>query len=432
MMTEKLFQFIWRYKLFSTHHLWSTEGEPIQILQSGQLNPNAGPDFLEAKIKIGPTIWVGHVELHIHSSDWLKHQHQGNAAYNNLILHVVYNHDGDIQTQNQSHFPTLCLAQHINHQLLYQYERLMNNRDFIPCEKQIGSADPFSLSGQIESMMMERLERKSMDIDRLLQHTRHHWQEVFYIQLAKAFGLHINQHAFEELAKITPWSMLLKHRHSLLQLEALLFGQAGMLYDYFDHPYPLLLQKEYTHLRNLYHLEPMAASQWKFLRLRPANFPTLRIAQLAQLIHQSNHLFSHMISSESVQTYYSLLQVEPSDFWQDHFTFFETSAVKDKKSGKSFITAIIINAVLPTLFYYGKQQGKEELCIKALQFLQDLPFERNSQTESFKKLGFPYRNAADSQALLELKKQYCDQKRCLECKIGYSLLRRNTLPELNR
>jgi hypothetical protein len=423
-MSENLLQFIWQFRLYNASKpLLTNEGLEVIVIHPGTLNKHAGPDFLEAKIKIGNTLWVGNIEVHLKSSDWKKHQHEQNENYSNLIVHVVYEHDVEVETHNNSHFPTIELKYHLDKKWLYKYESMMNEQQFIPCEKYIEEVREITIHQQLDRMLTERLEAKTVYIQTLLSQYNHNWHEVFYIVLARSFGLQINQDAFEQLAKSIPLSLFAKHKNNIFQLEALLYGQAGFLFDYFDELYPIQLQKEYQYLQKLYHLKPIEKYRWKFLRLRPANFPTIRIAQFAQLLFQSTHLFSKITEAKSIKEIEQLFQIEVSDFWQSHYTFLETSLEKTKSIGHLFIQLIIINAVIPAIFEYGKLQGKEAYCIKAIEFLKQLKAEKNMIIDQWNLLGIHCENAADSQALLQLKKSYCDKKRCLECSIGFAVLK---------
>ena len=423
-MSENLLQFIWLHRLYdSSRKLLTIDGDEINILHPGLLNTNAGPDFLEAKIKIGNTLWVGHIELHKKSSDWNKHQHHLNTNYDKLILHVVYEYDTEIINNNDFSFPTLELQTYISKSLLIRYEKLMRNNKFIACEDSISTMQPLIIHQQLSRMLADRFEEKTLLIQQQLKSKKNNWQEIFYIQLARGFGIHINQDIFEQLALNTPLQLLTKHKNNRNQIEALLFGQAGFLDDYFDENFPLFLQKEYNYLKSLYQLNPLQKSHWKFLRLRPANFPTIRIAQFAALITSSHHLFSKLIEATSIQEIEKLFHISLSDYWQTHYSFEEKSVTKEKSLGKTFIQTLIINVVIPMLYNYGKQQGKNEFCDKAINFLEKLAPEKNSIIESWKLVGIVVNSAAETQALLQLKHKYCDTKRCLECCIGYRLLK---------
>ncbi len=424
-MREKLFQFIWQFRLYDqTKPLITIDNQEIFVLHPGKLNRDAGPDFFEAKIKINQTTWVGNIELHLKSSDWNKHLHQENNAYSNLILHVVYTYDEDIQTFSDSIFPTLELKDHVDLMLLHKYESLMNNKQFIPCASAFEQVPLFIIQQQLDRMLAERLEEKVQHIQTRLIQYNNNWQDVFYILLARGFGLHINQDAFEMLALQTPLSLFAKYKNNLLKIEALLFGQAGFLNDYFDEPYPILLQKEYAHVKELHKLTPIAKENWKFLRLRPANFPLIRIAEFAQVLYLSSHLFSKVLEAKTIKEIEKLFQFAVSDYWLSHYTFQEKSIERNLSLGNSFIHTIIINTIIPSLFIYGRLHGKEQHCHRALEMLRELKPEKNSILQGFQRLNFTPQHAADTQALLQLKKQYCDKKRCLDCSIGYRILKR--------
>jgi hypothetical protein len=301
----------------------------------------------------------------------------------------------------------------------------MQQNLFIPCSNSIQNVREITIQQQLDRMLTERLEDKTKLIQDLLIRYNNNWQEVFYIQLARGFGIHINQDAFEQVALQTPLNLFAKHKNNLLQIEALLFGQAGFLNDYFDEKYPELLRGEYLYLQKLHALHPIEKKQWKFLRLRPANFPTIRLAQFAQLLHESTHLFSKITEAKTIKDLEKLFQFTVSDYWLRHYTFLEKSDEKKKNLGKSFTHTLIINSIVPILFIYGKLQGKEEFCQKAIDFLKEIPAEKNAQMNQWKNLGLTISTSEDSQALLQLKKKYCDKKLCLECSIGYSILKKN-------
>ncbi len=423
-MTENLLQFIWQYRLYqSAKPLLTNDLDEIIVLHPGQLNTNAGPDFLEAKIKIGNTIWAGNVEIHLLSSDWRKHKHPQDANYDKLILHVVYKDDAPVNTLNNSVFPTLVLFPYIQPEMLVRYEKLMSSQAVISCMPLFKRVKPLTVEMQMQRMLAERLEEKITHLQHLLVRFRNNWQEVFYIQLARFFGSHINQEAFESLAILTPLPLLAKYRHNELQIEALLFGQAGMLDDYFDEAYPLQLQNEYRYLRKLHQLTPVKKHLWKFLRLRPANFPTIRIAQFAQLLIKSSQLFSKVTTSNNIKDLESLFALEVSAFWRTHYTFHESSSERSKHPGKNFISTLIINAIVPLLFIYGKMQGNRAYCDLATDYLHALPAEKNKMLNLWDACHVSTKSAADSQSLLQLYKNYCTNKRCLECAIGFELLK---------
>jgi hypothetical protein len=419
--TEDLLQFIWQYSFLEKRdELKSIEDEKIDILHPGQRNHDAGPDFLNAKIKIGKAIWAGNIELHLKSSDWLKHKHSSNKAYDNIILHVVYESDTALTLPCS----TLELKQHIRPTLLHRYEQLMQLKKEIACASEIGNIKNITKTQMLERVLIERLEKKTEHIQVHLTQTQNNWNEVFYRLIARSFGLKINQDAFETLASHTPLKLFAKHKKNLLQIEALLFGQAGFLERTSKDAYFVSLKKEYDYLRKLYSLKPNAVHLFKFLRLRPANFPTIRLAQFAQLLYTSEHLFSKITSIENLKDVYPHFESSVSEYWQEHYQFEEKSTrTSQKKMGKSTIDLIIINTIIPLLYIYGKMNGEKPLQERALRWLEQINAEENNITKNMMSMGFPLDNAKDSQALLELKKNYCDTKRCLHCSIGFSILR---------
>lgn len=420
MFTEDLLQFIWQYAfLEKREQLKSAEGEKIEIIHQGQRNYDAGPDFLNAKIKVGGTIWAGNIELHLKNSDWVKHKHSNNKAYDNIILHVVYENNAKLNLN----CPTLELKQHIRPSLLERYEQLMQLNKGIACEQHIAQVKSITKTHMLERTLVERLEEKTKAIETHLAQTNNNWNEVFYRLIARSFGLKINQDAFEHLAAHTPLKIFAKHKQNLLQIEALLFGQAGFLERDMQDAYFISLKKEYAYLRKLYSLKSSAAHQFKFLRLRPANFPTIRLAQLAQLLFQSEHLFSKLSAIEHLKDLYPHFELAVSYYWQQHYQFGEESARPAKKKiGKAFIDLIIINTIIPALYIYGKMNGVKKIQEKTLRWLEELKAEQNNITKKMLSYGFPVDTAKDSQAIIELKKNYCDAKRCLHCSIGFSIL----------
>ncbi|MBL7764499.1 MAG: DUF2851 family protein [Chitinophagaceae bacterium] len=423
-MNEKLFQFIWQMKLFDgSGPFLTTDGQQIHILNAGRLNHHAGPDFLEARIRAGHTTWAGNIELHIRSSDWKKHQHHKDPGYANIILHVVYEDDDPVFTATQTSFPTLVLHHQIKPELLSAYEKLMSQMTFIPCAESIRVVKELTIHQQMDRMLVERLEEKTIYIEALLTRYKNNWQEVFYVVLAKSFGAQINQVPFERLAMQTPLLLFSKHKQQALQIEALIFGQSGFLNDYFDEPYPQMLQREYQHLKNKYSLQALEKHLWKFLRLRPANFPTIRLAQFAALLQQSTHLFSALLESKKLSDMRELFTFEVSAFWQNHYTFQEVSPERIKSIGSVFVDTLLINAALPVMYIYGRLQGNESCCDRALEFLKQIRPEKNAIIDRWENLNIACHSAGDSQALLHLRKHYCELKRCLECSIGFEILK---------
>ena len=419
-MTEKLLQYIWQFQHFNRQQLTTSSGETLQIIYPGQLNLNQGPDFKEARIIIGDTTLVGSVELHLKTSDWEKHQHSKDPNYKNVILHVVYEHDGE----DSSELPLLELAPRIPLFLLEQYSKLMNNQQFIPCHQSIGSIRELSWLSWKERLVAERLMRKSEYILQLLHQSNGHWEKTLWWMIARNFGIKQNSDVFEEIARSIPITILSKHKESIHVLEGLLLGQAGLLEKDFVEEYPKLLQHEYRFYKQKYTLSKVHA-QPLFMRMRPVNFPTVRLAQLAMLFHSSTHLFSKIKDAASLKEVKQLLAVTANDYWHYHYLLDDPSAYLPKKLGAAMQDNIIINTIVPILFAYGHYHKQESFKQKALQWLEETANEINSITGGFKKLSLVNKSAYDSQSYIELKTQYCDAKRCLECSVGNELLRKS-------
>lgn len=417
-MTERLLQYIWQFQYFNAKALSTLEGEPIQIIHPGMYNTNQGPDFTDAKIKIGDTIWAGSVELHIRSGDWELHQHSSDKNYSNIILHVVWQHDIDVSVP----FPTLVLEDRISSILLSAYESLMNRENFIACENMIGRVNELIWAAWKERLLIERLQQKSTVIFGHLNQNKFHWEESFWWMLAKNFGYKVNSEAFEKIAQSIPITILAKHKNQIHQLEALLFGQAGLLEQDFREAYPQLLQKEYRFLKKKYRLQPISMPLY-FLRMRPANFPSVRLAQLAMLIHSSLHLFTKIKESPSLKEIKSLLAVTANDYWHYHYMPDELSVYKKKNLGAAMISTILINTIIPFVFAYGHYHKDDHYTNKALQWMEETAPENNAITKGFTSLQVANHSALDSQALIQLKNEYCNKKRCLSCSIGNQVLK---------
>ena len=420
-MQERILHTIWQYSLYNTADLKTTDGEPVTIVHTGRYNTNAGPDFLEAKIKVGETTLAGHVEIHVNSSDWLKHGHQNDDAYKNVILHVVYENDA---TDVPEHTPVLCIADYIKDGVLQQYEYLSYAKTNLPCAKHLADVKDIVKYSWLTRLLAERWEEKLSGWKEDLDASAGDWSSLLYWRLAANFGFKVNAEAFLMLAKSLPLKVLAKHRENLLQVEALLFGQAGMLGDDMEGVYPNALKTEYEYLKKKYQLTPIAAHSWKFMRMRPANFPTIRIAQFAALIHQSVHLFATIIEKSSTKEILPLFEVVASDYWKSHYRFGEPSG-KDqvKKLGKSSIQNIIINTVAPIKFLYAKHQGTDAQQEVALKLLDELPSEKNHIIDIWDEHNWSPQNASQSQAQIQLYNNYCRHKKCLDCAIGVSIVK---------
>jgi len=421
-MKEDFLHYVWKYKLFNKNTLVSTKKEVIHILKSGTHNFNAGPDFLNATIEIDHQIWVGNIEIHLKSSDWYAHHHEADANYDATILHVVYEHDVDVYLKDNVILPTLVLQGLIAPDLLHQYQKLLTaNSLWIPCESQINTIDSFIFSNWKERLFFERLERKSVLIQELLLHENNDFEAVLFQLLAKNFGLKVNGEAFLLLSKSIDFSVFRKVRSDEHQLMALLFGQAGFLEDEIQEIQHISLKKEYAYLQHKYQLKPISKQQFSFFRMRPTNFPTIRMAQLGSLYHLHQNLFSKLMQVSKSEDFYSLFSVSISAFWQTHYTFETSSKKSPKKLTKAFVDLLIINTIIPLKFVFEKQKGILN-ATDILAILHQIKPEKNSIISKFKELKMNATSAFDSQALLELKNNYCAVKRCLECAIGNSIL----------
>jgi hypothetical protein len=422
-MTEEFLQYLWKFRLYKPN-LTLVTGEPLEIIHPGEQNSDAGPDFFNTRIRIGDTIWAGNAEVHIRASDWQRHNHQLDKSYNNIILHIVYENDLPVLRKDGQPIPTIEVIGQYDTRMFERYRSFMQNRQWIPCARLIAEVSDFEKDAWLESVLVGRLARKEKLIADILKQNQNDWHETFYRSLARAFGFKLNADAFEAMAKSLPQQYLGKHKDNLLQLEALLFGQAGLLSEEFTDQYAQTLWYEYTFLRKKFSLEPINGHLWRFMRLRPSNFPTIRIAQFAMLIHQSAGLLSKLLEAGSKMQLFQLLDAGCSEYWQTHYTFNKPSPTKEKKLGQNSAVLLIINTLVPFMFALGRLKDDQSLKDRALQLLQDLPGEVNSITKKWVTLGVDAKTAAQSQALIELKNNYCDLKKCLNCRIGNALIRR--------
>ncbi len=421
-MNERLLQFIWQFKYFNQSSLFTSDGWPLQIINTGSLNRDSGPDFSGARIKIDDTMWVGNIELHIYASHWHNHKHSTDSNYSNIILHVVWINDEDIFDNNHHKIPTLELQSRVAKITLEHFNHLMLTADIIPCAFALPVLNEVGWLSWKERLMAERLHEKSILIKQWLTACTNNWEEVFWISLCRSFGMKVNADVFEQIAKTIPVTLLAKHKNQIHQLEALLLGQACLLDEVFEDDYAIMLQKEYHFLSKKYNLHPINKKP-DFLRMRPSNFPTLRLVQLAMLVHQSNHLFSTIKSAKRSSDIFRWFDVTANDFWNYHYTLKDETAYQLKKPGKDFIRHIIINTVVPVLFTYAALKNEETFKEKALNFLMELEPEQNVITMQWKKHGVTNQNALHSQALIFLKNNYCNKKLCLECAVGVKLLK---------
>lgn len=423
-MNESLLHFIWKFRLFDANTLQTTEGESVEIVYPGFHNTDSGPDFENAKVRIGQTLWVGNVELHIHSSDWEHHQHGDNSAYDNVILHVVYEDDRDTAMRpNGERIPLVVLNKRIYSPTLYRYEQLAERKKGIPCEQFFLEIERQTLSPFLARLLVERLEEKVKYIYQILNECKGDWENTAFQIIARYFGASVNKEPFEQLAKSLPVKIWAKYTSDPLQVEALLFGQAGFLSGEVEEEYPKQLKKEYLYLKRLHALSPLPKHIWKLLRLRPSNFPTLRIAQLSSLLIKETNIFSVLLETKDIKAFHRFFDVEVSAYWKSHYVFDKKAKQVRSHIGPTMKNILLINAVAPLLFAYGKYKGEESYCDWALQLLESCPPEKNALMEYWISLGVAPANSFDTQALLQLRTGYCNQFRCLSCAVGLQILK---------
>jgi hypothetical protein len=427
-MNEKLLQFIWQFQYYNRQQLQTSQGEKLLIEKPGTLNHHQGPDFSEAVIRIGETKWVGNIELHLCSSDWYKHRHGSDKNYNNIILHVVWEEDEPVFDNAGNWFPTLILQHLIPKLLLERYVQMMQTMVVIPCQTFLPMLDELGWCAWKERLAAERLERRSAHILLLLKQSGNHWEEVCWWLLAANFGVKVNSALFELVAKSISLNIIAKHKNRLQQLEALLLGQANLLGGKYYDSYPLMLQKEYHFLKKKYQLQPVNR-QPAFLRMRPAAFPTVRLAQLAALLNVISHFFSIIKETKNSKEVMDILMVTANDYWHYHYRFDEATVFQPKHLGRQMAENILINTVIPVLFAYGLYSKEESCKEKAIQWLYELTEEQNQLTRQWQRSGIIHKCALDSQALIELTNHYCFHKRCLECAVGNAILKKGVFRE---
>jgi len=419
---EDFLHYIWKHKLIVQKKLETTRKESVQLLNSGEHNHNAGPDFFNAQLKIGNQLWAGNVEIHIKSSDWYVHGHEKDDNYDAVVLHIVWENDIEVYRKDNSVIPTLELKRFIDKKVLTNYEKLFSvSQKWINCEHDIDTIDTFSLNNWLERLYIERLEQKSKLIQKLLDASKNDWEAVLFKMLAKSFGLKVNGDAFLSLANSVDFSIIRKEKHNLKSIEALLFGLAGLLNDTIEDGYYQELQKEYNYLLKKHQLKSPIKSQIQFFRLRPNNFPTIRIAQLATLLYQYQNLFSTVIAISNLEELYKLFDISMPDYWKEHYSFTSVSKKSNKKLSKPFIDLVLINTIIPLQFMYLQQNYKlnED---GLLHIVKQIKPEKNAVIDKFNALKIASKNALESQALLQLKNEYCMKQRCLQCVIGNFLL----------
>lgn len=421
-MTEDFLHFVWKFRT-QGQSFHTTAGESILLVKPGEHNHDAGPDFVNAQVRIGDTLWAGNVEIHVRSSDWMRHKHQHDEAYDNVILHVVFEDDLAVRRRNGEPVPALELKEVLHPGLFETYNYFLNNHLWIPCAFRLREVKEIVMTDWLTALTIKRLERKTGALENLLAYSGNDWNQAFYESVASTFGFRINRQPFEMVARQTPVHYLTKHKDQLFQIEAMLFGQAGLLEVKYRGDYPKKLRKEYSHLRNKFNLTPVPGHLWKFMRLRPNNFPTIRLAQLAMLFHLRTHLFSSILENPDYGRLQEFFKVSVSDYWKEHYYFDRPSRNIGKTISSDTIDLIIINNVVPFLFLYGKLKNQPVYREKALALMDSIGPETNRIIRKFGEFGIRPLSAAQSQSLIELKTNYCDEKKCLDCRIGTELIR---------
>jgi hypothetical protein len=418
-MTESFLHYLWHNGLF-TQPLCTTLNEPIEVISPGFHNLHAGPDFSDARLSIGETLWAGNVEIHVNTSDWFKHGHQNDEAYKNVALHVVFR--DDVKDTNPG-MPVCELADKIDLELYKAYERFIAAKQFVPCADKISRVSEIDLTLWLERMLIEKLEQKADFIQDVLALSQNDWEEALYHLIARSFGFSVNALPFEMLARSVSYKILAHHADNQFQVEALMFGQAGLLTQDLTDIYGQELFREYTFLRKKYKLVPVSSSLWKFLRMRPVNFPTIRLAQFASLLSGNAGLLTNLMSMTSIDSMCEFFRVRASVYWDNHFIFDKETPGKPKQVGRSSAELLIMNSVLPFMFLYGTSTGNESLSSRALGLYEQLPGEDNSVINRWKQAGMDTSTAFMTQALMNLKVSYCDKRDCLHCRIGNLLLK---------
>lgn len=419
-MREEFLHFLWQSSLFEVGQWLTTENEEISVVSPGVRNHDAGPDFLNARIRIGEKLWAGHVEFHVNEADWFAHGHHNDKAYSNVILHIVLNKNAVRPTG----FPTWIATRFVPGRYLDNWQVLQRSKERIPCSNLIREIDLGASFGWTDRLAVHRMERKASDVIKKLTQNGGDFREAFYHMLLRYFGFKVNNEAFEMLADSLPMKVLEKHSNSIIQIEALLFGQAGFLPEVGMEEYEQLLIKEYALLRRKFNLEPLKPSVWKFSRLMPGNFPTIRLAQLAAIIHSQQSPVSRISEATDLKQLRKMFSVPVSEYWSVHYHFGKISKARNEHIiGKISVDLLIINVVVPFNFVFGKQHNNQERIDKAISFLEELEPENNAVIRMWKSLNILPKNALDSQGLLELKNEYCNRKQCLNCRLGQQIIR---------
>lgn len=422
---EELLQYIWQQRLFEQHALRTVDGRSVEVIKPGRIQSNSGPDLVGAEVRIDGQLWAGTVEVHLRSSEWNAHGHQHDPAYDNVVLHVVYEHDAEVRTHRGTPLPTVELMTRVSTDSIATHHALMRGQGFVPCARQLHAVDHLLTGPWLERVLVERLERKTAEVEDHYHQLEGDPSATLYHMLARAFGFKVNAEPFGMLAHALPLRLLHRYRDDALRTEALLFGQAGLLQVDLVDEHPRALQREHALLARMHGLRPAPVAAWKFGRMRPVNLPTVRIAQLAQLLMRCDGTFAELLQAREVEHLQQLLDVEAGPYWTTHYLFDRESPPSPKRLGRAGGRHLIINALVPTLFALGRVQGRQALCDRAMDLLEQLPAEHNQVLEGWAVLGLQADTAARGQALLELRNTYCAAHRCLSCGIGNQLLRRS-------
>lgn len=421
-MNELLLHYFWKNRLFPSHNLHTTDGRELALLKTGFPHQDAGPDFKQAVIRLEDVTWVGDVEIHSRTSDWLRHGHQHDSKYHSVILHVVYQHDMEID----GNFPTLELRNYIPPSMIEEYEQMSCSTELLPCRNTLAEVSPLQFASWLSRLAVDRLSRKQLAVTEIVRNCNDNWQEGAFRTFVTNFGFRTNSPAFELLSKSLPYKYLLKHKDSCLQVYALVFGQAGMLEEPLeDDEYYRTLQAEYSYLRYKYRLTPIPVKVWNLLRLRPQNFPCVRLAQLSECLYRIPDIIEQILSNSDVSQLRAISHFEPHHYWKTHLHFGRASPEHQCKIGKQTINLLSINVIVPVRLAFSDFRGDSVGRENALALLERCDFENNNITRQYIDAGFPGNHALYSQALLELHHNYCSKKRCAECDIGSLILRKH-------
>ena len=429
---EQLLHYVWKHKLFPLVELKTTDGKPVEVIDPGLHNHNSGPDFFNAKVKISQTLWVGNVEIHDKSSDWFLHGHDKDQAYDNVVLHVTGKPDIEVTNTTGQYIPQMVLE--VPSTIRENYEELLRTDQYPPCYQIIPDLTTLNIHAWMAALQTERLEQKTEAIIRRVKRMNGSWENAYFLTLARNYGFGINGDTFEEWATHIPFSAIAHHRDKLFQIEAVFMGQAGLLdinaiperyqQEALNEGYYAKLRNEYLYLAHKFSLCPMDYKRWKFLRLRPQNFPHIRLSQLANLYYERKTGLSQLVECKDLFSLQSLLSTKVTPYWETHYTFGSISDLNEKNLSPFSMNLLMINTCIPMLFAYGRHSAKEALCNRAFDFLEQLKAENNYIIRLWKECGLTVKNAGDSQALIQLKKEYCDKKECLRCRIGYEYLKK--------